>query len=108
MPTDVKVQAGIDKVMKGPSSGDYYAAAVYYLQEGKDIVKAKEWIDKALSGVKEPRFWQLRKKSLIYAAAGDKKGAIKAAKKSLEGAKKYKNSAYIKMNETSLKEWGAK
>lgn len=107
VPTDAKVQAGIDKVMKGPGSGDYYAAAVYYLEEGKDIAKAKEWIDKAMSSVKEPRFWQLRQKSLIYAAAGDKKGAIEAAKKSLAAATKAENSAYIKMNTASLKEWGA-
>lgn len=107
VPTNAVVQAGIDKVMNGPSTRDYYAAAVYYLEEGKDIGKAKEWIDKALSGVKEPRFWQLRQKSLIYAAAGDKKGAIKAAKQSLEGATKSKNSAYIKMNTASLEEWGA-
>ena len=34
----------------------------------------------------KPRFWYLRQQSLILAKAGDKKGAIKAAKASLAGA----------------------
>ena len=107
VPTDEIALKGIDKVMSGPATEDYYAAAVYYSNSGKDIKKAKEWMDKAMSGVKNPRFWQLRQKSLIYAKAGDKKGAIAAAKKSLEGAKEANNQAYINMNTESLKEWGA-
>mgnify|MGYP005815849589 CR=1 FL=1 len=107
VPTDKAVSASIDKVMKGPSAGDYYAAAVYYLQEGKDINQAKTWIDKAIAmaGDKAP-FWQLRQQSLIYAKAGDKKGAIAAAKKSLAAAEAANNADYVKMNKDSLKEWG--
>lgn len=108
VPTDKAVTAAIEKVMAGPSANDYYAAAVYNYEEGKDIKQAKEWIDKAMSMSKEPRFWQLRKQSLIYAKAGDKKGAIAIAKQSLAAAKEAKNADYIKMNEDSLKEWGAK
>ena len=108
VPTDKAVTAAIEKVMAGPSANDYYAAAVYNYEEGKDIKQAKEWIDKAMSMSKEPRFWQLRKQSLIYAKAGDKKGAIAIAKQSLAAANEAKNADYIKMNEDSLKEWGAK
>ncbi len=107
VPTDKIVSAGIDKVMNGPGFNDYYAAASYNLSEGKDIAKAKIWIDKAMGMNETPRFWQLRLQSLIYAAAGDKKGAISIAKKSLADAEKSKNSAYIKMNKESLAEWGA-
>jgi hypothetical protein len=108
VPTDKMVSAAIDKTMKGPGAGDYYAAAVYYLQEGKDINQAKMWIDKAISmaGDKAP-FWQLRQQSLIYAKAGDKKGAIAAAKKSLAASEAAGNADYVKMNKDSLKEWGA-
>lgn len=53
-------------------------------------------------------FWMLRQQSLIYAAAGDKKGAIKIAKESLEASKKAGNDDYVKINTDSLKEWGAK
>ncbi|RNC90235.1 MAG: DUF2911 domain-containing protein [Allomuricauda sp.] len=107
VPTEAKVSAAIDKVMNGPGAGDYYAAASYYFSEGKDIAKAKEWIDKAMSMIEKPRFWQLRQQSLIYAKAGDKKGAIELAKKSLADAEASGNADYIKMNKDSLKEWGA-
>ena len=108
VPTDKAVTAAINKVMNGPSADDYYAAARYYLESGKDINQAVVWMDKAIEMTKEnPRFWWLRQQSLIKAKAGDKKGAIKAAKASLEGAEKAGNADYIKMNKDSLKEWGA-
>ncbi|MDA0176907.1 DUF2911 domain-containing protein [Mesoflavibacter profundi] len=108
VPTDKAVTAAITKVMNGPSADDYYASARYYLESGKDINQAVVWMDKAVEMTKDnPRFWWLRQQSLIKAKAGDKKGAIKAAKASLEGAEKAGNADYIKMNKDSLKEWGA-
>ncbi|WP_396637972.1 DUF2911 domain-containing protein [Maribacter sp. R77961] len=108
VPADKTVMSSIDKVLAGPSAGDYYAAAVYYSSEDKDINKAKEWMNKAMSMTEKPAFWQLRQQSLILAKAGDKKGAIAAAKKSLTGAEAAGNDDYVKMNKDSLKEWGAK
>ena len=105
VPTDDAVMAAIDKALSGPGFGDYYAAASYYFAEGKDISKAKEWIDKAMNMTKSPRYWQLRQQSLIYAAAGDKKGAIEIAKKSLAAAEEAGNGDYVKMNKESIAEW---
>ena len=108
VPTDVMVSKAIKNVMSGPSANDYYASAVYYLQAGKDIKKAQKWIDKAVTMTSEkPRFWYLRQQSLIHAKAGNKKGAIAAAKASLMHAEKAGNEGYVKMNKASLKEWGA-
>ena len=104
--TDASVEGDIKRVLGGPSAGDYYAAATYYSSEGKDISQANEWMDKAMSMTEKPAFWQLRQQSLIKAKAGDKKGAIATAKKSLEAAKAAGNDDYIKMNTDSLKEWG--
>ncbi|MFY0629489.1 MAG: DUF2911 domain-containing protein [Flavobacteriaceae bacterium] len=109
VPTSKGVMASINKTMAGPSPNDYYAAAVYYKQEGKDMAQAAKWIDKAVEMTKEqPRFWYYRQQSLIHAKAGNKKGAIAAAKTSLKLAKEAKNADYVKMNTDSLKEWGAK
>lgn len=107
VPTADKVAKSIDAVMAGPNANDYYAAAVYYSQEGKNLEQAKEWMEKAISMVKEPKFWQLRQLSLIYSQMGDKKLAIESAKKSLAAAEKDKNDHYVKLNKDSLKEWGA-
>lgn len=106
--TDKAVSASIDQVMSGPSSGDYYSAAVFYLESGKDINKAKTWIDKAISMREKPAYWYHRQQSLIYAKSGDKKGAIKAANTSLKLATEAGNNDYVALNTASLKEWGAK
>ncbi len=111
VPTENAVMASIDKTMAGPGANDYYSAAVYYLQEGKDLKKAIDWMDKAIAmrkatskDGKEP-FWMMRQKSLIHAKLGDKKNAIKAAKKSLSLSEDAGNADYVKMNKDSLKEW---
>ena len=105
--TDKEVTSSIEKVMGGPTANDYYAAAVYYMDADKDFAKAEQWMDKAMSMTKEPAFWQLRQQSLLYAKAGKKDKAIETAKKSLAAAKAAGNDDYVKMNQDSLKEWGA-
>ena len=107
VPSDASVESDIKKALAGPSAGDYYQAAVYYSSEGKDISKANEWMDKAMSMTEKPAFWQLRQQSLIKAKSGDKKAAIAIAKKSLAASKVAGNMDYVKMNTDSLKEWGA-
>jgi len=107
-PTDVMVSQQIKTIMAGTSADDFFASAVYYLQANKDIKQAQKWIDKAVEMTSEkPRYWFLRQQSLIHAKAGNKKGAIAAAKASLKYAEEGKNADYIKMNKDSLKEWGA-
>ena len=103
--TDKAVSASIDQVMSGPTAGDYYSAAVFYLESGKDINKAKTWIDKAVDMRENPAYWYHRQQSLIYAKSGDKKGAIKAAKTSRKLAKAAGNDDYVAMNTKSLKVW---
>jgi hypothetical protein len=105
--TDKMVSASIEKVMGEPSGGDYYSAAVYYLETGKDINKAKTWIDKAVTS-NGNAYWYKRQQSLIYAKSGDTKGAIKAAKASMAQAEEAGNMDYVALNKKSLKEWGAK
>ena len=106
--TDTQVTKSIESVMSGPNAGDYYTAAVYYLNADKDIKKAKNWIDKAIEMRENPAFWYYRQQSLIYAKSGDKNGAIKAAKKSLALAKEAGNEDYIALNTKSLKAWEGK
>lgn len=108
VPTAKTVSAAINKVMSGPGEADYYAAAAYYLSEGKNMDDAMEYIDKAVEMTKDkPKFFYLRRQALIHAANGDKAGAIKAAKLSLKLSEEAGNAGYIKMNTASLKEWGA-
>lgn len=100
---DGVVMKNIESVMAGPSAGDYYTAGVYYHDTGKDLKKAYEWVRTA--NKMRPRFWMLRRQSLIEADLGMKKEAIVTAKRSLEMATEAGNDDYIKMNKDSIKEW---
>ncbi len=107
VPTDEMVMESIKKAMKDPKPMDYFYAAVYFLETDRDINQARQWIDKAMELRKDKPFWMLRQQSLIYAKAGEKNGAIRFAKQSLEAAEKAGNRDYVNMNKASLKEWGA-
>ena len=104
VPTDKIASKSIESVMNGPSGNDYFAAASYYHAEGKDLNKALEWMKLATAG-DNPKFWQLRRMSLIQADLGDKAGAIATAEKSLAAAEKAGNADYVKMNKESITKW---
>lgn len=107
VPTDERAMASIQRIMNGPSAGDYFAAATYYHDEKKDLKKAYEWIQKAVELGGEDAYWVVRRKALIEADMGKKKEAIATARKSLAAAEKAGNKDYVKLNQDSLKEWGA-
>lgn len=107
VPTDETAMASIDRIMNGPSAGDYFSAATYYHDEKKDLNKAYEWIQKAVDMAGDDAFWVMRKKALIEADLGKKQEAIATARRSLAAAEKAGNKDYVKMNQDSLKEWGA-
>ncbi|HMQ46389.1 MAG TPA: DUF2911 domain-containing protein [Saprospiraceae bacterium] len=100
---DEKVEADIKKTLAGPSANDYYAAATYYHESGKDLNKALEWINKATET--DPKFWMVRRKALILADLKMTDKAIAAAQQSYDLAKEAGNDDYMRMNEKSIKEW---
>ena len=108
VPTNKTAIANIDKVINGPTAGDYFAASQYYFNSNVDLNKALIYVTKAYELHEKKPFWYARLKSQIQAKLGDLKGAIETAKLSLEGAKTANNTDYIKMNEDSIKEWSKK
>lgn len=111
VPTKKAVTASIEKVLAGPTAGDFFSAGQYYFQSNSDYNKSLELVNKGIAMTKagaEVPFWYLRQKSLIQAKLNDIKGAIESAKLSLDGATKAKNNDYIKMNNESIAEWSKK
>jgi tetratricopeptide (TPR) repeat protein len=106
--TRKKVLAGIDKLMAGPSAGEYFSAGSFYFKEKIDLKKALEWVSKAIDMQGEDAYWMLRTKSLIQAELGDYKGAIETANKGLKASEKAKNQANIDLNKASIEEWTKK
>lgn len=108
VPTQKTALANIEKVLAGPTAGDYFSSAQYLFQSNIDVTTALLYVNKALEMKEEKPFWYLRLKSLIQFKTGDKKGAIETAKQSLSGAEIAKNQDYIKMNQESIAQWSKK
>ena len=106
VPTETKTLESIDKTLSDkPKAGDYYQAAVYYLDENMDLKQAQGWMEKALDMRKKPAYWMYRQYALILAKRNDKKAALKAIKISLNLAEKAGNKDYVIMNKASIAEW---
>jgi hypothetical protein len=97
---DGKVMAQIEENMKTDKPA-YFPAALYYAENGKDINKALEWINKAAEQQPDA-FWVIHQQANILAKANKKAEAIAAANKSLTLAKAAKNDNYVVMNEKLL------
>ena len=113
VPINVPTRSLVDNQIKSimsdnPKSSDYYSAAIYYLQENNKLDVALDWMNKAIDMIENPRFFQLRQFSLILAANGKYREAIKVAKKSLELSIQANNQDYVKMNNDSISEWSKK
>ena len=103
-PAKEMAMKSIENVIAGPSANDYFQAATFYHQNGKDMDQALEWATKAAE-MNPDAYWIMRGKALIQADMGDKKGAIESAKISLAAAEKAGNDGYVKMNQASIEEW---
>ena len=102
---DGKVMAQIkEKVLDNANAdmNDTYTAALYYMENNKDLKQAMTWMNKATE--KDAKFWQLHQKAKLQAKMKDYKAATATAKQSIELAKVAKNGDYVKMNEKLLAE----
>jgi len=99
---DSKVMAQIKGTMENDNR-PYFAAAQYYIDNGKDLNKAVEWLDKAYTQNPEA-FWVLYQKARAQKMLGKKTEAIATSNKSIEIAKKAKNDDYVALNEKLQKE----
>lgn len=99
--TEARVMKQIDDAMN-KDSRPYFAAAQYYYENGKDLKKAGEWIDKSIAD-NPNAFWMTLLKARILAKSGDKAGAKAAAQKTVELATKAQNDDYVKMANDMIK-----
>ncbi|HWC59012.1 MAG TPA: DUF2911 domain-containing protein [Verrucomicrobiae bacterium] len=76
----------------------YYQAAIFYYDHNLDLQKAKTWIEAATKS--NETYYTMNLKARILAKLGDKEGAIAAANRSSELARKSEGaSGYLKLNE---------
>lgn len=100
--TDVEttVMKQIDNAMNKDNK-PYYQAAVYYLENGKDLNQALAWFDKAIE-LQPNAYWVYHQRANALAKLGKKDDAKASAKKSIELAKEAKNDDYVRLNEKLL------
>lgn len=102
--TDVesKVMAQIDQLMN-KDNRPYFNAAMYYMDNGKDMNQALSWLDKAIEA--QPNaFWIHHQRANALAKLGKKDEAKKAAEKSKALATEAKNDDYVSLNNKLLAE----
>jgi tetratricopeptide (TPR) repeat protein len=97
-----KVMAQIKNVMEGDNK-PYFNAAMYYIDNGKDLNKANEWLGMAYQQ-NQDAFWVLYQKARVLKMLGKNAEAKAVSNKSIELAKKAKNDDYVALNEKLQKE----
>lgn len=83
----------IERALNGPAYADYYAAAEYQMEAGKEYEKGLQWIAKAMEVTDEVTWWDLRIQAILLMESGQKAKAKKVAEEGMAMAQKV-NRAY--------------
>ena len=102
--TDVEsvVMKQIDNAMN-KDNRPYFQAAMYYLDNGKDLNQALAWFDKAIEQQPDA-YWVYHQRANTLAKLGKKDEAKASAQKSIQLAKAAKNDDYVRLNEKLLEQ----
>jgi hypothetical protein len=98
---DTKVMSQIKDIMTKDNL-PYFNAAMYYMDNGKDLNQALAWFNKGIDQNPDA-FYMYHQKANCLAKLGKKQEAIATATKSIELATAAKNSDYVKLNEDLIK-----
>lgn len=98
---DAKVMSQINNIMTKDNL-PYFNAAMYYMENGKDLNQALSWFNKGIDQNPDA-FYMYHQKANCLAKLGKKQEAIATATKSIELATAAKNSDYVKLNEDLIK-----
>ena len=104
---DEKIMASIDQNLT-IQPGNYYQAAVYYHESGKDLNQALDWINQGIAIWEKGEqniYWVYRRKSQIQADMKNYKEAIVTAEICKKKAQEAGNDQYVKYSEDSIAEW---
>ena len=104
LPISTDVESVVMKQIENTMNKDnrpYYQAALYYLENGKDLNQALAWFDKAIE-LQPNAYWAYHQRANALAKLGKKEDAKASAQKSIQLAKEAKNDDYVRLNEKLL------
>ena len=94
---DANVMSQIDNALNKDNK-PYFGAAMYYMDNGKDLNKALEWFNKATE--QNPKaYFIFYQKARCQAKLGKKQDAVATAQKSIVLSKEAGNADYVTLNE---------
>ncbi|PKH49641.1 hypothetical protein CXF68_02565 [Tenacibaculum sp. Bg11-29] len=96
-----EILKSIDRVLYGPSSFDFYQAALYLHETKTNLNKALMYIQKVTKS-KEALFFQVTREAMILKDLGKNKEAVKVAKRALLLSEKAKNNDFVRLNENVI------
>ena len=94
---DSKIMGQIDNLMNKDNK-PYFNAAMYYMDNNKDLAKASAWLDMATQQT-PAAYWVWYQKARCLSLLGKNAEAKSIAMKSMELAKTAKNPDYVTLNE---------
>ncbi|MFC4635536.1 DUF2911 domain-containing protein [Dokdonia ponticola] len=98
-----RILKAIEKTIIGPSSSDYFQAAVYLHDTKTDLDKALEYIQKVTLSDKA-LFFQVTREALILKELNQNKEAFVVANRALLLSKEAGNKDFIRLNQKLIKE----
>ena len=100
---DSVMMKNIEMALSPADKRPYFQAANYYYENGKDLTKALEWVNKAIEQ-NQKAYYVVHLKAKILFKQKDFKGAIAAAEQSSALAKDAGNDDYVRLNEKLIAE----
>ncbi|RYD98662.1 MAG: DUF2911 domain-containing protein [Sphingobacteriales bacterium] len=95
--SDKKIMGQIDQLMN-KDNRPYFNAAMYYMDNNKDMNQALAWFDKAVE--QNPNaFYMHYQRAVALSKLGRKQEAMAASQKSMQQAKEQNNADYVRLNE---------
>jgi hypothetical protein len=97
---DKQVMSTIDLAMQSERK-PYFAAAVYYYENNKDLKKALEWVTEAEKTDQKAPYYKLWK-ARIQLKMGNKSAALATATEGAKVARASNNDEYVRLNESLI------
>ena len=99
------MQDEIQKQIKlNPTAQTYYEAARYLQEQNTDLLRALDYVNKALE-IGGDTYYFHRVKSLLEASQGNYGQAVESAKKSLEISQSLGKDEFVRMNQKNIDKW---
>lgn len=102
---NARILSSIESALAGPSTFEYFQAALYLHESGTDLNRALEYI-KQVTQSADALFFQVTREAQILQDLGKNQEALQSARRGLALSQKVGNKDFIRLNNKIIKETG--